>query len=115
MTVGFCFAAGRCGGNSADSCSSAAVDVVRKHPRIAFIAILCAVSSLESSGGRRVEPYFVGLCQIDAARSILGATTAVNSFLTLSMQLGPHVVFAILDIARENLVPFLATFWMWWW
>ena len=45
----------RCGGGSADSNSRAAVEVVRKHPKIAFIAILCAVSRFGKLGGAMVE------------------------------------------------------------
>ena len=49
------------------STSSAGVDVVRKHPRIAFIAVLCTVTSLESCVGGVCCPYRIGLCYIEAA------------------------------------------------
>ena len=50
------------------STSIAGVDVVRKHPRIAFIAVLCAVTSLESCVEEVCSnSYRAGLCHIEAA------------------------------------------------
>ena len=54
-------------GGRAVSISKAGVDVVLKHPMIAFIAIRCADVSLLSCGGACFPPYFRGRCQIDAA------------------------------------------------
>ena len=50
-----------------DSTSIAVVAVVRKLPKIAFIAVRWADSSLASWGGHKDCPYFAGLCQIIAA------------------------------------------------
>ena len=57
----------RWGGARPVSTSSAGVDVVWKHPRIAFIAVLCAVTSLESCVEGACCPYRVGRCHIEAA------------------------------------------------
>jgi hypothetical protein len=49
------------------STSRAGVDVILKHPMIAFIAMRCADASLLSCVGACILPYFGGRCQIDAA------------------------------------------------
>ena len=54
-------------GGRAVSISKAGVDVVLKHPMIAFIAIHCADVSLLSCGGACSLPYFGSRCQIDVA------------------------------------------------
>src|SRR5216117_2972247 len=57
----------RCVGGSDDSISSAEVAVVWKVPNMAFIAVLCAVSSLLSDAGRWVFSCATGRCHIMAA------------------------------------------------
>ena len=46
---------------------STCIDVVWKHPRIVFIAVLCADTRFESCVGGVSYPYWVGLCHIKAA------------------------------------------------
>ena len=46
---------------------------------------------------------------MDAAWSVLGATTEVNSW-RIYLNCAPHVLLPILDIASANFVPFLITY-----
>src|SRR5579859_4866025 len=93
-------------GSSSVSCWRAAVEVVLKHPVIVFIASRCTVVSFlvcRVMGESLVSP---GLCQMAAPYCILGFITAVYSLLTYLNGV-PHVILAMLDNAKANLVPFL--------
>ena len=85
--------------------------MVWKEPTIAFIANRCVLASLLSC--EVVDswhiPYLLGRYQMDAAWSVLGATTEVNSW-RIYLNCAPHVLLPILDIASANFVPFLITY-----
>ena len=101
-----CFRSSSSIGRSSVSYCRAVVAVVLTHSVIVFIARRCTDVSLLTwavVGEFRVSS---NLCQIAAPYWVLGLITTVYSLLTYLNEVS-HVILAMLDSARVNLVPFL--------